>query len=99
MNNDRFLDIPARKDPETCPHESFDARVEVNRIGEPVEFNVCLEVECTQCGTAFVFSGIPRQIDQREPSCSVFGTSVNLPIRPIKPEDRRGGSIRAKVYR
>lgn len=71
-----------------CPHENFDASVEVNRItataSDPtvVGYNADIKVNCHDCGEPFRWTGVQAGLSQGRPMCSVDETELRAPLRP-----------------
>jgi len=70
-----------------CPHENFEAVVDVNRItetegGPAVRFNADVRITCAGCGTPFRFIGLPAGLDLNSPTVSVDATEGRFPIAP-----------------
>lgn len=74
-----------------CPHETFDADVEVNRLtgvegGPVVAFVADITIGCSACGEAFRFSGAPAGFSPAHPTVSVDEATIHLPIRPASAD-------------
>lgn len=70
-----------------CPHETFEAYVEVNRISEieqgPIHgFMAEIRVWCSQCNEQFRWTGAPAGMSYSRPMVSVDETCLNAPLRP-----------------
>jgi hypothetical protein len=75
-----------------CPHENFDAHVEVNRItasdGDPtvISYATDIKVNCHDCGEPFRWTGVPAGLSPRQPMCSVDETELRAPLRPASAD-------------
>ncbi|MGW4042991.1 hypothetical protein [Streptomyces sp. NPDC004721] len=75
-----------------CPHENFDATVDVNRItasdNDPtvVGYNADIKVNCADCGEPFRWTGVPAGASPREPMCSIDETELRAPLRPASAD-------------
>ena len=74
-----------------CPHESFEARVEVQRLtdgdGGPVKnYLADITVRCAACGTPFHFVGPDCGLSFKKPTVSVGATTLHAPIAPGEAE-------------
>ena len=65
-----------------CPHEIFEASVNVNRLEDVGRFCADITVHCTQCQTPFRFIGLPIGLDLNGASVSVDGTEAHMAIAP-----------------
>lgn len=70
-----------------CLHETFSAKVEIDRItdGErgPVTSFMChVTVTCDQCRVPFQFIGLPLGLQMRGAAMSVDGQEARLAIAP-----------------
>ena len=80
----------------TCEHQDFAARVCVVRLERSdtdaaiVGYTAEVGVNCSDCGEAFVFIGLPIGSLAGEPACSVDGIEARMPIRPISAPDNFG---------
>jgi hypothetical protein len=97
-------DAAAGTDPDQpCLHLVFDAVVDVGRIepdtgtGMPKAFVADVSIRCAPapngCGTAFAFPGVPIGLSYDEPRCSVDGTELRVPIRPVDAPDGFGEGL------
>jgi hypothetical protein len=95
---------PAATDqPSPCTHPDFDIVVDVNRIepdpdtGMPCAFTADIHINCKPapegCGIAFTFPGLPCGLSYIEPRCSVDGTELRAPIRPVGAPDDFGAGL------
>src|SRR5580693_1419779 len=71
-----------------CPHEGFEACVEINRLlsddgdTEPGAFSAAITVNCAQCGERFRWIGAPAGLSGGHPTCSVDEFTLSAPLRP-----------------
>lgn len=73
--------------PDACPHEEFQALVEVARLtkveGGPVTgFSADVRVFCADCSEPFVWVGVPFGLSPRAPAVSLDGRELRAPLRP-----------------
>jgi hypothetical protein len=82
-----------------CPHEDFDASVEVNRItGQegaeiPGAYSAVVRVSCSRCGEAFRWIGLQAGLMPGRPMVSVDETELRAPIRPASSDPDFGLGI------
>lgn len=75
-----------------CPHEEFDAIVEVNRIRSDdtdvtvVGYFADIKVNCRTCGEPFRWIGARPGASSREPMCSIDETELRAPLRPASAD-------------
>lgn len=75
-----------------CPHENFDAFVDVNRLTasdtDPtvVGYSADIKVCCRDCGEPFRWTGVPAGLSPREPMCSVDEIELRAPLRPASAD-------------
>jgi hypothetical protein len=69
-------------EPKDCPHESFQARVNVNRFEDTGRFMAEITVNCTICGEPFRFLGVPAGMSFERPMVSIDGLELRAPIEP-----------------
>ena len=75
-----------------CPHENFDAYVDVNRLTRsdddptPVAFIADIKVSCADCGEPFRWTGVPAGMSHAQPMVSVDETELRAPIRPASAD-------------
>lgn len=75
-----------------CPHENFDAYVDVNRVtasdDDPtvVGYSADIKVTCHDCGEPFRWTGVPAGVSPRSPMCSVDETELHAPLRPASAD-------------
>ena len=71
----------------SCPHENFTSQVNVFRFqgddGSITSYSADIMTKCADCGEPFQFLGVPGGVSPTEPHCSVDGTELRAPIRPI----------------
>lgn len=69
-----------------CPHENFDASVEVARVestaGGPMRYMAHVQVRCAQCKTRFAFQGVDCGLMWDRPMVSPPGFELRAPIEP-----------------
>lgn len=83
-----------------CPHEDFEARVEVNRLADSEEpgaevtaYAADIKVWCAGCGERFRWIGVQAGLDPRKPMCSVDETELRAPLRPVSSDPDFGLGI------
>ena len=81
-----------------CPHEDFEAWVEVGRItsgeGGPVSaFMADIRVNCSQCKEPFRWVGVPAGLKPDRPMVSVDETELHAPLRPASSDPDFGLGI------
>lgn len=75
-----------------CPHEHFDAYVDVNRITasdtDPtvVGYTADIKVTCRDCGEPFRWTGVRAGMSPRQPMCSIDETELRAPLRPASAD-------------
>ncbi|MEV4093822.1 hypothetical protein [Streptosporangium saharense] len=74
-----------------CPHLTFEARVEVNRItsgddGPVVAYSADIVVRCADCDEPFRWTGLQAGLSQARPMCSVDETELRAPLRPASAD-------------
>lgn len=75
-----------------CPHENFDAFVDVGRITASednptvIGYSAEIRVNCRDCGEPFRWTGVPAGVSPREPMCSVDETELRAPLRPASAD-------------
>lgn len=75
-----------------CPHENFDAYVEVNRVTasdtDPtaVGYHADIKVACHDCDEPFRWTGVPAGSSPRQPMCSIDETELRAPLRPASAD-------------
>lgn len=65
-----------------CPHESFNASVDVNRLVDSGRFSADVRISCAQCGVPMRFIGLPGGLDLNGASVSADATEARLAIAP-----------------
>ena len=82
--------VPAIDPDRPCPHEVFEAFIEVNRIladgaapdSEPIGFAAEVGVKCGQCQEPFTWIGAPPGLSGSHPTSSIDRLVLNAPLRP-----------------
>ncbi|WP_426568135.1 hypothetical protein [Streptomyces canus] len=75
-----------------CPHENFDAFVEVNRLTASddaptaIGYSADIKVRCHDCGEPFRWTGVQAGLSPRGPMCSVDETELRAPLRPASAD-------------
>jgi hypothetical protein len=70
-----------------CPHEEFDASVDVGRIsdvegGPIVQYSATMRVWCKACQEPMVWIGVDPGLSPRGPRMSIDAQSLVAPCRP-----------------
>lgn len=81
-----------------CPHEDFDATVEVNRLtsepdGPVTAYFADIRVRCAQCGEPFRWIGVPAGLKPDRPMVSVDEAELHAPMRPASADPDFGLGI------
>lgn len=83
-----------------CPHEDFDAFVDVGRItaseSDPTTvlwYAAHIKVNCADCGEPFRWTGVPAGLSPRQPMCSVDEVELRAPLRPASADPDFGLGI------
>jgi hypothetical protein len=81
-----------------CPHEGFDAVVEVNRLtsepdGPVTAYSADIRIGCAQCGEPFRWTGVQAGLMPDRPMVSVDETQLRAPIRPASADPDFGLGI------
>jgi hypothetical protein len=80
------LNAPAPVDPAKCAHEEFRSYLGVGRMvdeaGQLTGFHASVGITCVQCGTEFVFLGVPQGMSLDVPAVSIDGSELRVPIAP-----------------
>lgn len=81
-----------------CPHEDFDASVEVNRLtsaeGGPVTaYTAGIRINCAGCGEAFRWIGVQAGLMPDRPMVSIDEAELHAPIRPASADPDFGLGI------
>jgi hypothetical protein len=70
-----------------CPHENFNAIVNVNRIQksdqEPdaiIAYNAEIRISCRDCGQPLEFYGLPVGVSPYRPTVSLDGQEMRAPL-------------------
>lgn len=74
-----------------CPHENFDAFVEVNRLTASDDATVLgytadIKVRCHDCTEPFRWTGVPAGVSRSRPTCSIDETELRAPLRPASAD-------------
>jgi hypothetical protein len=90
---------PAADPDKPCPHEDFEASVEVNRLtgqeGDvaPDAYSADVKVWCARCGELFRWIGVQAGLMPSRPMCSVDETVLYAPLRPASSDPDFGLGI------
>ncbi len=81
-----------------CPHDEFEAVVEVNRLcrergGVVSGYSADVRIWCKHCTERFRFIGVPAGLMADRPTCSVDETELRAPIRPASSDPDFGLGI------
>lgn len=82
-----------------CPHEDFEARVEINRLHAsdtdtvPNAFSADITVNCAGCGERFRWIGVPAGLSGGHPTVSVDEFTLHAPLRPASSDPDFGLGI------
>jgi hypothetical protein len=85
------MQYPADPD-QPCPHENFDAFVDVGRItksdADPtvVGYSAEIKVSCHDCGEPFRWTGVQAGLSPARPMCSVDEVTLLAPLRPASAD-------------
>lgn len=78
-----------------CEHHNFFVNAKIGRLTESEKtdevksFCADIKINCTDCGQAFAFVGVPGGYSPSFPCVSFDGTELRAPIRPIdKPIEK-----------
>lgn len=70
-----------------CQHQNFNAFCEVNRIfkdesnpGDIVAYTMDVRAACRECGQEFAFFGVPNGMSFYQPTMSIDGKRICLPM-------------------
>lgn len=74
-------------EPKDCPHEQFFAKVDVFRLKADTDehivgYSADIKINCSQCGQAFQFIGVPMGISPAQPMTDFDCEELRAPIRP-----------------
>lgn len=81
-----------------CPHEDFEAHVDVNRLtsaedGPVTGYSADIRISCLDCDEPFRFIGVPAGLLPSRPACSVDEQELHVPIRPASSDPDFGLGI------
>jgi hypothetical protein len=81
-----------------CPHEDFQALVEVGREtrtegGPVVGFSASVRVWCLACDEKFRWIGVEAGLMPDRPMCSIDETELRAPLRPATADPDFGLGI------
>lgn len=83
-----------------CDHQQFFAKADVTRLTEEEDrskitgYRVELSINCSICGKAFEFVGIPGGYNPSFPTVNVGGTTLRAPLIPSnEPVQKVPGKI------
>lgn len=82
-----------------CPHENFDAVVDVNRLGKSdddptiIGYTADIRVWCTDCKEPFRWIGVQAGMSPARPMCSVDEGDLRAPLRPASADPDFGLGI------
>jgi hypothetical protein len=81
-----------------CPHENFDALVDVVRLTPDGEqdvyaYSAGIRIRCRDCDEPFRFIGVQAGLRPDRPMCSVDETELRAPIRPASSDPDFGLGI------
>lgn len=81
-----------------CPHDDFEATVEVNRLvgtdGGPVTaYSADIRVCCANCREPFRWIGAPAGLLPTQPCVGVDETELHAPLRPASSDPDFGLGI------
>jgi len=75
-----------------CPHQDFEACVEVNRIAasddDPtiVGYSADVTVRCASCHEPFRWTGLDAGLSPARPMCSADEATMRAPLRPASAD-------------
>lgn len=76
-----------------CPHENFNATVDINRIGTeetsdgmPRAYVADIRVRCADCKEPFRWTGLRAGVSFAHPMVSVDETELHAPLRPASAD-------------
>lgn len=82
----------------TCKHEDFFCKVDVNRMEDSGRFMADLTVKCNQCQQPFHFQGVTEfGLLWTAPSLNFDSTELHLPIAPGPSPAQPGTQLRYEV--
>lgn len=82
-----------------CPHEDFEANVEVNRLTKAdddptvIGYSADITVRCVACQEPFRWTGLRAGYSPHRPMCSVDETTLVAPLRPASADPDFGMGI------
>lgn len=81
-----------------CPHENFEAMVDVNRLtategGQVEGYSANIRVTCADCGEPFRWIGAGAGLRPDRPCVSVDETEMRAPLRPASSDPDFGLGI------
>ena len=90
-----------RCDPDrACPHEDFEATVDVGRIGtgdtadgSPRAYIADIRITCAQCGEPFRWTGLQAGVSFERPMVSIDEAELHAPLRPASADPDFGMGI------
>lgn len=82
----------------SCGHETFEARVDVNRFEDTGKFMAEVTIRCVTCGERMRFLGLKAGIAWNHPMVSIDETTLHAPIEPEgAPRLQAGASFEMPV--
>ncbi|BFP50079.1 hypothetical protein KCMC57_64470 (plasmid) [Kitasatospora sp. CMC57] len=75
-----------------CPHQDFEASVEVNRLtandNDPtvIGYSADIKVRCANCQEQFRWTGLQAGLSQAHPMCSIDESVLCAPLRPASAD-------------
>ena len=90
--------MPAADPDRPCPHENFNAWVEVNRLtdkedGPITGYSAVIRISCAACDETFRFIGCDAGLRGDQPMVSVDEAELRVPIRPASSDPDFGLGI------
>lgn len=86
-------DDTAAIDPDrACPHQDFEAFVDVNRLtatdSDPtvIGYSANIRVQCANCHEPFRWTGLQAGVSPARPTCSIDETTMHAPLRPASAD-------------
>lgn len=81
-----------------CPHEDFDADVDINRLtGDDgvtvISYSADIRVRCTACDEPFRWVGVPAGMSPARPMCSADEMELHAPLRSASSDPDFGLGI------
>lgn len=74
--------------PKECGHHNFRVEAEVGRIlsddGQepPTHYHASIRLNCVDCGAAFEWQGVPNGLSPYQPTVSLDGQELRIPVMP-----------------